>query len=365
MPFEAAKALAAKFCYRIRYALTVIFGPDFPDACLPEDHENFGQYAIEPEIIAKCQRLAEARRAVEFERSSAARGYATPATTTPARSTFGTASPQMGPTDTGRPGMDNTPPKFWDPVRGDFTKPSTPAASSSNPNPNTNPNPSPSPSVGPLPSPAVFANPFASPLHGSRPRPLPRSRIPPGYDSAAGSPRLQTPVQYRQSEYGAGLVSPTPLYYAAAPARRPQYMTPPAEALAPGSHYRAQHWPQVPPTPEYHSQMYRPRMVPEQCQTSHPAASQRRNSRADDADDGAGAKRRRTVQRLASPFSEAGEPAGAADFAAPDARRQMPFARVLGDAADVMEAANGLMELLRSDGRHCDTHEACEVEGCR
>jgi hypothetical protein len=121
VPYEAAKALAAKFCYKIRFALTPIFGNDFPSICLPEDHEDFGKYAIDPAIIARCkQRKAEQLRD-EHERNrcevaaanriSGTSGYATPAESTPDRSTFQITSPQLG-SMSGR---------FFDPVRDDYT----------------------------------------------------------------------------------------------------------------------------------------------------------------------------------------------------------------------------------------------------
>lgn len=58
MPFEAAKALAIQFCYRIRYALTPMFGTDFPDLCLDERHENFGRMILDQSIIEQAARTA-------------------------------------------------------------------------------------------------------------------------------------------------------------------------------------------------------------------------------------------------------------------------------------------------------------------
>lgn len=53
IPFEAAKAVAATFCWRIRYALTPIFGLDFPSKCIhPQDRtRRFGQMLIDPAIV--------------------------------------------------------------------------------------------------------------------------------------------------------------------------------------------------------------------------------------------------------------------------------------------------------------------------
>jgi hypothetical protein len=121
IPYEAAKALAAKFCYKIRFALTPIFGEDFPGICLPEDHEDFGKYNIDPVIVAKCQQRTADQKRFEIERSrceaaaatliSSTSRYATPAESTPRRSSFQIASPQMG-SMSGR---------FFDPVRDDYT----------------------------------------------------------------------------------------------------------------------------------------------------------------------------------------------------------------------------------------------------
>ncbi|OAL36446.1 hypothetical protein AYO20_04342 [Fonsecaea nubica] len=54
IPFDAAKAMAATFCWNIRYALTPVFGKDFPKICLSPDAENFGSMQIDPEITKRC-----------------------------------------------------------------------------------------------------------------------------------------------------------------------------------------------------------------------------------------------------------------------------------------------------------------------
>ncbi|CDO54252.1 hypothetical protein DV495_001045 [Geotrichum candidum] len=46
VPFEIAKALAARTCYYIRYALVPVFGADFPDTCLKPDEPGFGQLQL-------------------------------------------------------------------------------------------------------------------------------------------------------------------------------------------------------------------------------------------------------------------------------------------------------------------------------
>ncbi|KAL8996080.1 MAG: hypothetical protein Q9169_004319 [Polycauliona sp. 2 TL-2023] len=59
MPFEAAKALVATFCYRIRYVLTPIFGLDFPAQCLPPGSPGFDSMQVTPLIVRKCIMAAE------------------------------------------------------------------------------------------------------------------------------------------------------------------------------------------------------------------------------------------------------------------------------------------------------------------
>ncbi|KAG0640726.1 hypothetical protein HOY80DRAFT_784130 [Tuber brumale] len=68
IPYEAAKALAAKFCYRIRYALTIIFGDSFPEQCLPEHHPEFGKYQIDAKIISACCEKSAAQLCIEQRR---------------------------------------------------------------------------------------------------------------------------------------------------------------------------------------------------------------------------------------------------------------------------------------------------------
>ncbi|KAL8737625.1 MAG: hypothetical protein Q9181_001498 [Wetmoreana brouardii] len=51
---KAAKAVAATFCYRIRYVLTPIFGLDFPAQCIPPGAPGFDSMRIAPKIIREC-----------------------------------------------------------------------------------------------------------------------------------------------------------------------------------------------------------------------------------------------------------------------------------------------------------------------
>ncbi len=59
MPFEAAKAVAATFCYPIRYVLTPIFGLDFPAQCIPPESRGFDSMQVEPMIVRKCIKAAQ------------------------------------------------------------------------------------------------------------------------------------------------------------------------------------------------------------------------------------------------------------------------------------------------------------------
>jgi hypothetical protein len=70
MPFEAAKAVAASFCWKIRYALTPVFGPDFPEICLHPDSEKFGDMVIDPAITRRCTEEAKYYRLMENKASS-------------------------------------------------------------------------------------------------------------------------------------------------------------------------------------------------------------------------------------------------------------------------------------------------------
>lgn len=54
MPYQAAKAIAATFCWRIRWALTPVFGYDFPDTCLRPGDPRYGKFQICPKIVQAC-----------------------------------------------------------------------------------------------------------------------------------------------------------------------------------------------------------------------------------------------------------------------------------------------------------------------
>lgn len=70
MPFEAAKAIAATFCWKIRYALTPVFGPEFPEMCLRPESEGFGTMVIDPAITERCTEQAHFYRQLEVETST-------------------------------------------------------------------------------------------------------------------------------------------------------------------------------------------------------------------------------------------------------------------------------------------------------
>jgi hypothetical protein len=56
VPFEAAKALAANFCYEIRHALTPMFGANFPNMCLKPESADFAKWKIHPAIVQACEK---------------------------------------------------------------------------------------------------------------------------------------------------------------------------------------------------------------------------------------------------------------------------------------------------------------------
>ena len=78
MPFEAAKAIAATFCWEIRYALTPVFGRDFPALCMPPDSEKYGEMMIDSAITRRCTERARQYRVLETRTS--ARSTPTPIT---------------------------------------------------------------------------------------------------------------------------------------------------------------------------------------------------------------------------------------------------------------------------------------------
>ncbi|WEW62012.1 hypothetical protein PRK78_007512 [Emydomyces testavorans] len=70
MPFEAAKAVAATFCWKIRYALTPLFGVEFLSLCISPDDTRFGRMVIDPEIVRTATIAANHFRLLEMKRGS-------------------------------------------------------------------------------------------------------------------------------------------------------------------------------------------------------------------------------------------------------------------------------------------------------
>ena len=77
MPFEAAKAVAATFCWEIRYALTPVFGVDFPDLCVDPGSPAFMRLEIDPAIVKRCEKAAYMSR-IQSQKASLARSPQTP-----------------------------------------------------------------------------------------------------------------------------------------------------------------------------------------------------------------------------------------------------------------------------------------------
>lgn len=64
---EAARAIAATFCYSVRHALTPVFGHKFPEMCLMPGDEHFGTMTIDPVITERCRKQTEYFREQELE----------------------------------------------------------------------------------------------------------------------------------------------------------------------------------------------------------------------------------------------------------------------------------------------------------
>jgi hypothetical protein len=86
MPYEAAKAIAATFCWNIRYALTPVFGIDFPGLCIPPDSDKYGDMVIDPAITKRC--ASQAKKYLEMEHSNSQASTATPNPPTPDTPTY-------------------------------------------------------------------------------------------------------------------------------------------------------------------------------------------------------------------------------------------------------------------------------------
>jgi len=395
-PYEAARAMAAKFCWRIRFALTIVFGEDFPKDCLdPEaDEENFGRYNIDPAIIVACTHRVRKLREVEIARrqqkdskaSAAANSpppnarYATPpeGTRTPPRSTYPTASPELMVSSMSREQAHGS--RYFDPVR-DSSR-SGPFGLGSNTTYGQPLYPS-------LPSPSGWPNPLPSPIPNSslnqyhfnpqfRQRPMPESSV----DSVRSNVRHHPLYQYHQYSYtvGQGISTPArgggvggnPGYGSS---QHPQVwrgsaealMTPPAPATTPyytprQSHQQLSINPSVNPVYTYDTPMYPPIMPPAEqplqqyTQPFSPAIAtelpqvipQRRESTETHLDPAHLPKRPRVSGRDQDPKG----------FEHEDDYRARMFVRLVSPSVvdshveaegDVAEAAAGLMSLNQRD----------------
>lgn len=64
--------MAATFCWRIRYALTPLFGTDFPSICIPpEDQTKHGRMIIHKNIVAEATKTARLYRDLELQKARA------------------------------------------------------------------------------------------------------------------------------------------------------------------------------------------------------------------------------------------------------------------------------------------------------
>jgi hypothetical protein len=67
MPYDAARAISATFCWSIRFALTPLFGKDFPDICKPPGSPEYGKMIVKPEIVQQSTSTANLYRNQELE----------------------------------------------------------------------------------------------------------------------------------------------------------------------------------------------------------------------------------------------------------------------------------------------------------
>ncbi|RKU42153.1 hypothetical protein DL546_000041 [Coniochaeta pulveracea] len=72
MPFSCARAVCATFCHHISGALIPIFGPRFPEQCIPPDSPDHGRMCIDPAIVEESTQEAERFRKLYSEQSSLA-----------------------------------------------------------------------------------------------------------------------------------------------------------------------------------------------------------------------------------------------------------------------------------------------------
>ncbi|KAJ5272938.1 apses transcription factor Xbp1 [Penicillium angulare] len=73
MPYEAAKAVAATFCWKVRHVLTPLFGTEFPAMCIkPKEgsgtQTSLGQIIIEADIVHRATQTARLYRSLEMQK---------------------------------------------------------------------------------------------------------------------------------------------------------------------------------------------------------------------------------------------------------------------------------------------------------
>ncbi|KAL1652416.1 hypothetical protein SLS61_005019 [Didymella pomorum] len=54
VPWQAAREIAATFCWDIRWALTPVFGNDFPQMCRPPNDRGYSKFVINPDTVRFC-----------------------------------------------------------------------------------------------------------------------------------------------------------------------------------------------------------------------------------------------------------------------------------------------------------------------
>lgn len=93
MPFEAAKHVAANFCWKIRYALTPIFGTDFPQIC-QRSEERARHISIPQSVIRYETERAGRFRALETGHISKSETPTSPGSPVPSSTTTTTPAPR-------------------------------------------------------------------------------------------------------------------------------------------------------------------------------------------------------------------------------------------------------------------------------
>lgn len=90
MPYDAAKALAATFCYKIRHVLVPLFGPDFPSLCIhPHDRTRFNRMIVDRSVIQRATQTASYYRSLELRASLLSTTNTTPSPSRPTSSSGG------------------------------------------------------------------------------------------------------------------------------------------------------------------------------------------------------------------------------------------------------------------------------------